>query len=102
MGLPSDAILSKTPREFSIMMSANVERTYDMYERMASQAMMNRAAYHKEKLRYNDLFKRPSGEIEERTADDIKQRQDDIMNRLSRFEQFADKFAENEREEETD
>lgn len=75
------------------MMAAQVERKYDEYERMASQAMMMRAAYHKEKLRQTDLFKRPTGEIKtDKTAEDIEERQRAIIERLSKFEQFAGKF----------
>ena len=75
------------------MMRAEVERKYDEYERMASQAMMMRAAYHKEKLRQSDLFKRPTGELKtDKTAEDIEERQRAIIERLSKFEQFADKF----------
>lgn len=75
------------------MMAAQVERKYDEYERMATQAMMMRAAYHKEKLRQSDLFKRPTGEIKTvKTAEDIEERQRAIIERLSKFEQFAGKF----------
>jgi len=82
------------------MMAAQVERKYDEYERMATQAMMMRAAYHKEKLRQSDLFKRPTGEIKtDKTAEDIEERQRAIIERLSKFEQFAGKFGG---EEETD
>lgn len=73
------------------MMAAQVERKYDEYERMATQAMMMRAAYHKEKLRQSDLFKRPTGA--EKTAEDIEERQRAIIERLSKFEQFAGKFG---------
>jgi len=76
------------------MMAAQVECKYDEYERMASQAMMMRAAYHKEKLRQSDLFKRPTGGIKtDKTAGDIEERQRAIIERLSKFEQFADKFG---------
>jgi len=75
------------------MMAAQVERKYDEYERMATQAMMMRAAYHKEKLRQSDLFKRPTGEIKsDKTAEDIEERQRAIIERLRKFEQFAGKF----------
>lgn len=74
-------------------MTAQVERTYDEYERMASQAMMYRAAQHKEKLKYSDLFKRPSGDNKKKTVEDVKKRQNDIISRLSQFEQFADKLT---------
>lgn len=79
------------------MMAAQVERKYDEYERMATQAMMTRAAYHKEKLRQSDLFKRPTGEIKtDKTAKDIEERQRAIIERLSKFEQFAGKFGRRE------
>jgi len=82
------------------MMAAQVERKYDEYERMATQAMMTRAAYHKEKLRQSDLFKRPTSELKtDKTAEDIEEKQRAIIERLSKFEQFAGKFGG---EEETD
>ena len=99
MKLDTSAILSKTPREFSILMAAEVERKYDEYEMQASQAMMMRAAYHKEKLRFKDLFKRPNNTDKERTSDDVKRHQNEVLERLSRFEEFADKLG---RKEETD
>jgi len=88
-------VLAKTPREFALMMAAQVERKYDEYERMAMQAMMMRAAYHKEKLRQSDLFKRPAaGAKSEKTAEDVEGRQQAIIERLSKFEEFAGKFGD--------
>jgi len=78
------------------MMAANVERTYDDYEKMAVQALMNRAGYHKEKLRHGDLFKRPSDVDTDKTADDVKERQRALIERLERYEEFRGKFGEEE------
>lgn len=84
-------ILDLTPREYAILMTANLERQYDEYERYASQAMMMRAAYHKEKLKPKDLFKRPSSDNQtEKTADDVRERQQRLLERLAKFEEFKD------------
>ena len=92
LGLDSSQILSKTPREFSILMAAHTERIYDEYERLATQAIWNRSAYHAKKLKYTDLFKRPNGIDDNRTADDVRERQKAIMERLEKFEEFKGKF----------
>lgn len=41
------------------MMRANVERMYDLYDRMAMEAMMIRSAHHAKKIKQSDLFSRP-------------------------------------------
>lgn len=94
--MDSHAFLSKTPREFAIMLAAETERRYDEFEIMASNAMMMRAAYHKEKLKQKDLYKRPSATKEERTAEDIRSKQEEVIERLSRFEEFKDKLVRKE------
>lgn len=76
------------------MMAANVERTYDDYEKMAVQALMNRQGYHAKKLKKSQLFKRPSDIDTGKTADDVKERQKAIIERLERFEEFKGKFRE--------
>src|SRR5699024_11779055 len=59
LSLTSDLILSMTPREFSILMKAQVERKYDDYEEMATMAIFTRQAYHREgRLGASDIFKR--------------------------------------------
>src|SRR5690625_4591038 len=73
--MDSAAFLSKTPREFPILMAAENERRYDEYELMASKAMMMRAAYHKEKLKHRDLYKRPSDKSMDRKGEDDKAHQ---------------------------
>ena len=84
-----------TPRQFSILMSAHVERIYDEMERKANEAMMIRAAYHAKKLRQSDLFRRPAaGAKSEKTAEDVEGRQREIIERLSKFEEFAGKFGD--------
>jgi len=80
-----------TPKEFAILMSANVERIYDEYERMTMFAMMNRQAYHAKKLKPSDMFKRPNDDKNtNRTAEDVKERQNNIMKKLSKYKQFKD------------
>lgn len=78
------------------MMAANVERTYDDYEKMAVQALMNRQGYHAKKLKKSQLFKRPSDVDTNKTAEDVKERQRAIIERLERFEEFKGKFGEEE------
>lgn len=78
------------------MMAANVERTYDDYEKMAVQALMNRQGYHAKKLKKSQLFKRPSDIDTNKTAEDVKERQRAIIERLERFEEFKGKFGEEE------
>src|SRR5690625_5798061 len=51
LGINPNEFKQLTPREFSVLMAAETERTYVKYELMATEAMMMRAAYHKEKLR---------------------------------------------------
>src|SRR5690625_429931 len=94
LGVDSARVLSLTAREFTIMMAANVERTYDDYEKMAVQALMNRQGYHSKKLKKSQLFKRPSDIDTGKTADDVKERQRAIIERLERFEEFKGKFRE--------
>lgn len=89
--LDSPAVLSKTPREFSILMSAQVERQYDTYERMANEAMMMRQAYHAKKLKTSQLFKRPVDEEKaSKEAEDMHMKAESTMEWLSQFEQFSD------------
>lgn len=49
-----------TPRELTILMRAQQERTADEYERMSHEAMMMRQAHHAKKLTLSDLYKRPN------------------------------------------
>ena len=89
-----------TPRELSILMQAETERRYDEYETMANQAMMIRAAYHAKRLKQRDLFKRPATEAEKEGA---RERMQERINRLSKYEEFAGMFDDikDGREEET-
>lgn len=82
-----------TPREFSILMKAQVERKYDDYEEMATMAIFTRQAYHREgRLGASDIFKRPvDGDTAKKTADEIKEKSDYTMRWLSQFEQFSGK-----------
>ena len=93
MQLPSEQVLSKTPREFSMLMHAQVERKYDDLEDMALMAIFTRQAYHKDgKLGADDLFKRPvDGITAKKTADEIKDKTEYTMRWLSQFEQFSGK-----------
>lgn len=57
-------------------MKAQVERTYDEYERMATEAMMHRAAQNKETLRSDELFKRPNTDVNPR--EEIEELRDEM------------------------
>jgi len=48
-------------------MQAQRERQMDEYERMAYEAMMNRQAQHAKKAKMDDLFRRPSDSISDKT-----------------------------------
>lgn len=89
LGIDSEIILSKTPREFSIMMSANVERVYDEYELRAVEAMMTRSAYHAKKLKQSDLFKRPTDEEEaKKKAEESHDKKKVVMDWMSNIAEF--------------
>src|SRR5690625_4122585 len=92
LGINPNEFKQLTPREFSVLMAAETERTYDKYELMATKPMMMRAAYHKEKLRKKDLCKRPSKVKTEKTADDVRQSQKALESKLSKFAEFNGKF----------
>src|SRR5690625_4132229 len=92
LGISPNAIRHLTHRAFSVLTAAETERTYDKYELMATEDMMMRAAYHKEKLRKKDLFKRPGDVKTEKTADDVRQRQKALESKLSKFAEFNGKF----------
>lgn len=72
------------------MMRANVERTYDEYERMAVMAIMNRHGYHAKKLKQGDLFTRPTDDdfAKSRTEEieDRKARASEWMSRIKQFQ----------------
>ena len=91
-------VLSKTPREFSILMRAQVERRYDEIEDMARMAIFTRQAYHKDgKLGADDLFKRPvDGKTAQEKADEIRDKTEYTMQWLSQFEEFSGKEGVNE------
>lgn len=96
--MSSDKILALTPREYSLLMKAQVERSYDDLEDMAIMAIFTRQAYHKDgKLGADDLFKRPvDGVTAKKTADDIKDKTEYTMRWLSQFEEFSGKEGVNE------
>lgn len=58
----------------------------DRYERMASMAIMNRAAYHAKRLKHSDLFDRKKSEKPAVSLDEKKetmQRQQEWLNGLT-------------------
>ena len=52
-----------TPREFFILLSAEKEKRYDDLELRARESLMNRISQGKEKLKFEDLFRRPEDSI---------------------------------------
>jgi len=79
-------------------MRAQVERTYDELERQAGIAIMHaNAANSRKRVKSTDLFRRPSGRVnKETTAEDIRRKQRETIERLSRFKQFNGKLGEEE------
>lgn len=81
-----------TPRELAIEMHAHTEAVYDEYERMATQAMMVRAAHHAKKLKQTDLFRRPvDGDRARNKAEESLRRTEETMKWLAQFEEFRGK-----------
>lgn len=77
-------------------MRAHTESVYDEYERMASHAMMIRAAYHAKKLKPSQLFKRPKDEeVAKNKAEDMRARSEETMKWLAQFEEFRGKEGVN-------
>jgi len=92
LGMSAPQVLSLTPREFAIEMRAHTESVYDEYERMATHAMMIRAAHHAKKLKQSQLFKRPTGEeMTKRKTVEKRERTEETMRWLSQFEEFQGK-----------
>ncbi len=74
LGLDASRILSYTPREFTIMMQAQIERHYDAYERTAIEAIMRESAHRAKKPKASDLFKRPKdSKVEREQLTDMKE-----------------------------
>lgn len=65
--MPADKILSYTPREYTIMMAANIERQHDEYERMAVEAIMREKAHREKRPKVGDLYKRPNQSVTDRS-----------------------------------
>lgn len=63
LDLEASRVLSYTPREFTIMMQAQIERRYDEYERTAIEAIMYEAAHRAKRPKSSDLFKRPKDSV---------------------------------------
>lgn len=73
-------------------MRAHTESVYDEYDRMATHAMMIRAAHHAKKLKQSQLFKRPSDEeVAKNKAEEMKERSEETMRWLAQFEEFRGK-----------
>lgn len=58
-GITPQQYWDMTPRETFVYLGAMEERHIDRYEAYANQAIMNRIAASKKKLKKEDLFKRP-------------------------------------------
>lgn len=73
-------------------MRAHTESVYDEYDRMATEAMMMRAAYHAKKLKQSQLFKRPTdGDQARNKAEEMRERSEETMKWLAQFEEFRGK-----------
>ena len=84
--LKPDEVESLTPRELTILMRAEQESRLDGYERMASHSMMIRQAYHAKKLKYSDLFKRPTDVSKaQKKAEDLLEQNRRASEWLSQF-----------------
>lgn len=82
-------VLSFTPREFAIMMRAELERKFDRYEEYSHFALMREKAHREKRPKASDLFKRPPDEeLAKNKAEDLLLRKEKTMEWLSQFEQF--------------
>lgn len=63
-------------------MQAENERRYDEYDKLATQAMWIRSAFHAKKLKKSDLFKRPNGNDDKprdrKSLDEMRREVDEI------------------------
>ncbi len=65
-------------------MSAQVERTYDEYERMAVEAIMREGAHRSKRPKAGDLFKRPKdGAVKRDELTDLRKETDRLNDWLS-------------------
>jgi len=82
-----------SPREFAILMTAEVERTYDLLEREAMVAIMHANANNSRKrVKASNLFKRPTqAKKSKRTVEDLKREEEEVMDWLGQFEHFREK-----------
>lgn len=87
LGLPPAQILAMTPREFAILMRAETERRYDEFEKLATVAMWNHAAYRAKRLKKSDLFKRPKDDEqkERKSIQEMRQEVDEMNEWLSKL-----------------
>lgn len=96
LGLKASEVLSMTPREFSILMRAQVERQYDELERLAIVAIMHEAAHRSKRPKASDLFKRPVDEEEAKSkVEELKEKAEHATEWLAQFEQFNRKEVAN-------
>lgn len=75
-----------THRELYILLRAQTEAVYDEYENMAFGALMMRQAYHAERLKFSDLFKRPLDVVE------AKNRQKELLEQRKHTEDWLGQF----------
>lgn len=82
-------VLSFTPREFAIMMRAELERKFDRYEEYSHFALMREKAHREKRPKASDLFKRPPDEeLAKNKTEDLLSKKEQTMKWLSQFEQF--------------
>lgn len=59
LGMAPEEVMKLTPREFTLLLNAQRERTYDELESEAVIAVMHRVATNKERLKMSDVYERP-------------------------------------------
>lgn len=78
-----------THKEFTLLMMANREKTFDQLEMYSIQALMIRRAYHeKKRLKATDLFKRPNENVKKVEKKDVVEDIEQAKSYLSQFEYF--------------
>jgi hypothetical protein len=86
LGLRPHDVLSLTPREFNIVLKAQRERSFDEMEKEARIAIIREAAHRAKRPKAADLFKRPTGDIDESTLQKKVEQSEHAAEWLSQYE----------------
>ncbi|MGG3072178.1 phage tail assembly chaperone [Niallia circulans] len=93
-----EQVYDLTPKEFRLLLGAQMERKYDEYERQSHFAIMNLKAQNaKKSIKATDLFKRPADEKAEAELQEGIEKAKHASEWLSQFEQFSGKEEANGR-----